>query len=107
MEKKKTKLTISGNPKKSIDNIDLARFKNKNSVIIEKKTNRFNNNNPVRKTSGFKSKFKQNEGFFDKKPKIFKQTQQTTNDYEKRKLAEQRATKRLKGDTVHKKFKTF
>jgi len=102
MEKKKTKLTISGNPKKSIDNIDLARFKNKNSVIIEKKTNRFSNNNPVRKTSGFKSKFKQNEGFFDKKPKIFKQTQQTTNDYEKRKLAEQRATKRLKGDTVYK-----
>ena len=102
MEKKKTKLTISGNPKKSIDNIGLARFQNKNSVIIEKKTNRFSNNNPARKTSGFKSKFKQNEGFFDKKPKLFKQTQQTTNDYEKRKLAEQRATKRLKGDTIYK-----
>ena len=39
---------------------------------------------------------------FDKKPKIFKQTQQTANDYEKRKLAEQRATKRLKGDSTHK-----
>ena len=106
MEKKKTKLTISGNPKKSIDNIELARLQNKNSVIIEKKTNRFVNNNPVRKASGFKSKFKQkttsNEGFFDKKPKIFKQTQQTANDYEKRKLAEQRATKRLKGDSTHK-----
>jgi hypothetical protein len=34
MEKKKTKLTISGNPKKSIDNIELARLQNKNSVII-------------------------------------------------------------------------
>ena len=110
MEKKKTKLTISGNPKKSIDNIGLARFQNKNSVIIEKKTNRFNNNSPSRKTSGFKSKFKQNtttnEGFFDKKPKVFKQTPQTINDYEKRKLAEQRATKRLKGDSVYKDSKS-
>ena len=35
--KKKIKLTISGNPKKSIGNIELARFQNKNSVIIEKK----------------------------------------------------------------------
>ena len=84
MEKKKTKLTISGNPKKSIDNIDQARFQNKNSVIIEKKINRFANNNPVRKSSGFKPKFKQkttsNERFFDKKPKIFKQTQQSVYD---------------------------
>ena len=106
MEKKKTKLTISGNPKKSIDNIELARFQNKNSVVIEKKTNRFVNNNPVRKAAVFKSKFIKktisNEGFFDKKPKIFKQTQQTANDYEKRKLAEQRATKRLRGDSTHK-----
>ena len=109
MEKKKTKLTISGNPKKSIDNIELARLQNKNSVIIEKKTNRFVNNNPVRKAAVFKSKFikktTSNEGFFDKKPKIFKQTQQTANDYEKRKLAEQRATKRLKGDSTHKDLK--
>ena len=106
MEKKKTKLTISGNPKKSIDNIELARFQNKNSVIIEKKTNRFVNNNPVRKAAVFKSKFikktTSNEGLFDKKPKKFTQTQQTANDYEKRKLAEQRATKRLKGDSTHK-----
>ena len=35
MEKKKTKLTISGNTKKSIDNIELAKSNNKNSVIIE------------------------------------------------------------------------
>ena len=67
-KKNKTKLTISGNPKKSIDNIELAKLQNKNSVIIEKTTNRFVNNNPIRKISGFKSKFKQkttsNEGFF-------------------------------------------
>ena len=38
MDRKKSKLTISGNPKKSIDNIELAKLQNKNSVVIEKKT---------------------------------------------------------------------
>ncbi len=107
MERKKTKLTISGNPKKSIDNIELAKFKNKNSVVIEKKTSRFSNNNPNRKSSGFKPRIKQsvglNEDFKTKKPqKIFKQSFQTANDYEKRKLAEQRATRRLKGGVENK-----
>ena len=60
MEKKKTKLTISGNPKKSIDNIELAKSQSKNSVVIEKKVNRFTNNNPIRKTSGFKPKIGKN-----------------------------------------------
>jgi len=110
MEKKKTKLTISGSPKKSIDNIELARFQNKNSVVIEKKTNRYSSNSSARRTAGFKSKFKQNttsnEGFFNKKPKVFKNSPQTINDYEKRKLAEQRATKRLKGDSVYKDSKS-
>ena len=110
MEKKKTKLTISGNPKKSIDNIELARFQNKNSVVIEKKVNRFVNNNPFRKTSGFKPKFKQNttaneDGSIKRSQKIFRQSQQTPNNYEKRKLAEQRATKRLKGESIPKDLK--
>ena len=34
MEKKKTKLTISGNPKKSIDSIDLAISKNEADELI-------------------------------------------------------------------------
>ena len=104
--KKKLTLSISGSTKKRSDKIRYAQSQNKNSVIIEKKTNRFVNNNPVRKAAVFKSKFikktTSKEGLFDKKPKIFKQTQQTANDYEKRKLAEQRATKRLKGDSTHK-----
>ena len=37
MENKKTKLTISGNAKKSLSNIELAKTKSKNSVLIEKK----------------------------------------------------------------------
>ena len=106
-KKKKTKLTISGNPKKSIDNIELAKSQSKNSVVIEKKVNRFTNNNPIRKTSGFKPRIKQNiiskDNIPIKKPnKAFRQSAQTTNDYEKRKLAEQRATKRLKGGLTNK-----
>ena len=38
MEKKKLKLTISGSSKKTINNIELAKSKNKNSVVIEKKS---------------------------------------------------------------------
>ena len=67
---KKTKLTISGNTKKSIDNIELARLKNKNSVVIEKKPSRFSNNNPARKASGFQTRTKQSTSskeFFLKK----------------------------------------
>ena len=37
MEKKKTKLTLSGNLKKSISNIERAKSHGKNSVVIEKK----------------------------------------------------------------------
>ena len=45
MENKKTKLTLSGIAKKSIENIELAKTQSKNSVVIEKKTNRFANKN--------------------------------------------------------------
>ena len=36
MENKKTKLTLSGIAKKSIDNIELAKTQSKNSVVIKK-----------------------------------------------------------------------
>ena len=41
MANKKTKLTLSGIAKKSIQNIELAKTQSKNSVVIEKKTSRF------------------------------------------------------------------
>ena len=41
MEKKKLKLSISGSSKKTINNIELAKSKSKNSVVIEKKNSRF------------------------------------------------------------------
>ena len=96
---KKTKLTISGTAKKSIKNIEIAKVQGKNSVVIEKKSNKFPNRGGSFRPSGFKSKSTSNfnrgttlkTSFAPKIPSI-------TNDYEKRKLAEQRATKRLKGD---------
>ena len=41
MEKKKTKLKLSGNIKKSITNIERAKYQGTNSVVIEKKTGKF------------------------------------------------------------------
>ena len=90
MEKKKTKLTLSGNLKKSISNIEKAKTQGKNSVFIEKKTNKF----PARRT------FNNNNLNKAPKPKNlnFSKPKLPVNDYEKRKLAEQRATRRLKDE---------
>ena len=86
---KKNKLTLSGNLKKSISNIEKAKSQGKNSVFIEKKSNKFG----PKKTFNNNSKFSQRP-----KNPIFSKPSAPPNDYEKRKLAEQRATKRLKED---------
>ena len=52
MEKKK-KLTISGIAKKSIENIELAKTKSKNSVVIEKKTNKFSSKGSFNRSSSY------------------------------------------------------
>ena len=92
MENKKTKLTISGNAKKSIKNIELAKTQNKNSVVIEKKTGKFRNRN-----TSFNKPSNQNNNYRDKPFKVKKENFFTkpvsapANDREKRKLAEQRS----------------
>ena len=94
---KKTKLTISGSAKKSIKNIEIAKSQGKNSVVIEKQTGKFSNRggsfrsstNKPQITSTFKRETPLKTSFNPKSPPI-------TNNFEKRKLAEQRATKRLK-----------
>ncbi len=100
MGNKKTKLTLSGIAKKSIENIELAKTQGKNSVVIEKKANKFVGRGGFNRSGGSKSKssISQDEKYksrttFTPKPIS------TTNDYEKRKLAEQRATRRLKGES--------
>ena len=105
MENKKTKLTISGTAKKSIKNIEKAKTQSKNSVLIEKKNN-FLKKGSFSKTSnsGFKSKASKSSFIkgFPTKPVFPGKTPSTSNDFERRKLAEQRATKRLKGESAQK-----
>jgi translation initiation factor IF-2 len=105
---KKTKLTISGSAKKSIKNIEIAKAQGKNSVVIEKQTGKFSSRggsfrsstNKPRATSNFNRGAPLKPSFNPKSPPI-------TNDFEKRKLAEQRATKRLKGDSENKDKKSL
>jgi len=97
MEKKKTKLTISGSSKKTMSSIEIAKTQGKNSVLIQKKSNRYaNKSNFVNKNQ--KPYFPSKSPSFPKKPVFSKPPINTSNDFEKRKLAEQRATKRLKGE---------
>ena len=104
---KKTKLTISGSAKKSIKNIEIAKSQGKNSVVIEKQSGKFpgrggsfrSTTTKPRQTSSY-SRGSSLKPSFNPKPSPI------TNDFEKRKLAEQRATKRLKGDSEVKDRKT-
>ena len=101
MEKKKLKLTISGSSKKTINNIELAKSHGKNSVVIEKKNTRFGSKSTFSKNTHQRNTFnKPKTNFVPRDPVISKPS--STNDFEKRKLAEQRATKRLKGESVQK-----
>tara|TARA_B100000579_G_scaffold7545_1_gene5736 strand:- start:88 stop:2307 length:2220 start_codon:yes stop_codon:yes gene_type:complete len=100
---KKTKLTISGSAKKSIKSIEIAKIKRKNSVVIEKKLNKTSSKGGSFKPSTNKAKISStfNRGSF-KKPLFSPKSAPIINDFERRKLAEQRATKRLKGDNENK-----
>ena len=105
---KKTKLTISGTAKKSIKNIEIAKTQGKNSVVIEKTKSNFIKKGSSFRPSGADIKSKPKSTFNRGTP--FKtsfgaKTPPITNDFEKRKLAEQRATKRLKGDSEGKRIK--
>mgnify|MGYP001161323031 FL=1 len=105
---KKTKLTISGSAKKSIKNIDIAKTHGKNSVVIEKQTGKFSNRGGSFRNSSNKPK---THSTFNKaapfKPSFDNKSSASSNDFEKRKLAEQRATKRLKGAGENKDRKTL
>jgi len=100
MVNKKIKLTISGVAKKSIRNIELAKTQSKNSVVIEKKPNRFTNKSSLNK---FSSSGNKGKSFMESRSSGFsKHINPITNDFEKRKLAEQRATRRVKGEVSYK-----
>ncbi len=105
---KKTKLTISGSAKKSIKNIEFAKTQGKNSVVIEKQTGKFSSRGSSFRSNTSKPRI---NSTFNRaasiKPSFSPKSTTVTNDFEKRKLAEQRATKRLKGENENKDRKTL
>ena len=108
MEKKKTKLTISGTAEKSIKNIERVKTQGKNSVVIEKTQSNFIKKGGTFRPTGTGTRPKPASTFnrgAPVKPSFGAKTPPITNDFERRKLAEQRATKRLKGDSEGKKQK--
>ena len=55
MESKKTKLTISGGPKKSFKDIDSLNNQGKKTVIINRQSSKFPGKGKFSKVSGYKS----------------------------------------------------
>ncbi len=104
MEKKKLKLSISGASKKTINSIEQAKSQSKNTVVIEKRSQRFGGKpNFSRGAKSTESKLQST--FIPKKTNFSKPSSPITSDFEKRKLAEQRATRRLKGENSQKENK--
>jgi len=100
MENKKTKLTISGNPKKSFKDVSTSKAHGKKTVLIERKSSKNFTKSNFNKSSDYKnasSSFKKNPSFKSNFTPKFPST--AVSDFEKRKLAEQRATKKFKGET--------
>ena len=81
---KKIKLSLSGKAKKPLKNVDVNKFSGKRSVVIEKSNSKL---------------VKRGSSFVPKKPLFDTKFKTNTSDFEKRKLAEQRATKRLKDES--------
>ena len=104
MEKKKLKLSISGSSKKTINSIEQAKSKSKNTVVIEKKP-RFGNKSNYSRTNISNDRPKGSAPFLPKNNSSFKPLISPSSDFERRKLAEQRATRRLKGEVTSKDLK--
>ncbi len=98
MEKKKLKLSISGSTNKTINSIEQAKNQSKNTVVIEKKPKRFLGKSQTPRPVVNNNKFKNKSSFSEKSPNYSRPLQNISSDFEKRKLAEQRATKRIKGE---------
>ena len=101
MEKKKLKLSISGSSKKTLNSIEQAKTQSKNAVFIEKKAGRILRKSNINKPHklNFSPKIQNNSSLNKVTQTDLKSTK---SDFEKRKLAEQRATKRLKGEITPK-----
>ena len=96
---KKTKLTISGNPKKTFKNLGSQKTQGKKTVIIEKQTLKSSGKPGFSKSFNSRPStpnFKKGSGF---KPNFSSKSLAPASDFERRKLAEQRATKKIKNES--------
>ncbi len=100
MEKKKLKLSISGSSKKTLNSIEQAKSQSKNTVVIEKKNSKFPGKSQFSRQNA--SNLRPNNNNYSKPNNFVKPTAPPASDFEKRKLAEQRATRRLKGEAIQK-----
>ena len=103
MEKKKLKLSVSGSSKKTFNSIEQAKSKSKNTVVIEKKNLKFSGKSQFAKQN--KDNFTLNKPISSKPNNFIRPSNPPSSDFEKRKLAEQRATRRLKGENTQKESK--
>jgi translation initiation factor IF-2 len=101
MEKKKLKLSISGSSKKTISSIEQAKSQSKNTVVIEKKP-RFGTKPNYSRPNTSSERPKGSAPFVPRGPSFSKPAPSPSSDFERRKLAEQRATRRLKGEVPSK-----
>ncbi len=106
MEKKKLKLSISGSTNKTKNSIEQAKTQYKNTVVIEKKSKRFIGKTQTPRNAASKDKLINKSSFIQRKSSYSKPLANISSDFEKRKLAEQRATKRIKGEIFTKDSKT-
>ena len=104
MEKKKLKLSISGSSQKTFSSIEQAKSKSKNTVVIEKKSSKFLGKSQFSRQNN--NNFKPKNNTLSKPNNFTRGATQPSSDFEKRKLAEQRATRRLKGETTQKENKS-
>ena len=95
-KRKKLTLSVSGSLKKPQQKIELAKTQDKNSVFVDKKNSRFQ-----KPRADFTKNNVVNKSFINTRSKNIKPSL-PSKDSEKRKLAEQRATKRLKGEAPQK-----
>ena len=104
MEKKKLKLSVSGSSKKAFNSIEEAKSKSKNTVVIEKKNTKFPGKSQFSKQNN--DSFRSNKTMYSKPGNFTRPSTPPTSDFEKRKLAEQRATRRIKGEISQKDTKS-
>ena len=83
MEKKKLKLSISGSSKKTLNSIEIAKSKSKNTVVIEKKSSKFAGKSQFSRQNNNNSKTIISN--FSKPNSLTRTSTQPSSDFEKRK----------------------